>query len=133
MMALLASPNLTLKPSSYNVFNYNKSKLLNIVFTKVLSQELKGTTVTVYSVHPGVFHSQIYDNVSTMNRILAFVLFKHFIIVSCTIRSLIRCCYVTQVCLKHNYCKKKCFNGTSVTIRLIKPVLLCYVFYFGLL
>lgn len=83
-MALIASTNLTLNSSSYNVFNYSKSKLFNILFTKVLSQELKDTTVTVYSLHPGVFHSQIYNNVSIINRVLVFIFFKHFIIVSCT-------------------------------------------------
>ncbi|XP_007525888.1 retinol dehydrogenase 11 [Erinaceus europaeus] len=38
---------------------YCHSKLANILFTKELAQRLKGSGVTVYSVHPGTVHTEL--------------------------------------------------------------------------
>lgn len=41
---------------------YSRSKLCNILFTIELANRLKGTTVTTYSVHPGIVLTEIYDS-----------------------------------------------------------------------
>nr|XP_053631839.1 retinol dehydrogenase 14-like [Cherax quadricarinatus] len=38
---------------------YSQSKLANILFTKELSEKLRGTDVTANSVHPGVVYTEI--------------------------------------------------------------------------
>lgn len=45
---------------SYNKFKaYSQSKLANILFTQELAKRLKGTGVTINSVHPGVVKSDL--------------------------------------------------------------------------
>jgi NAD(P)-dependent dehydrogenase (short-subunit alcohol dehydrogenase family) len=41
---------------------YNESKLLNLLFMKVLSKKLSGTNVTINCVHPGVVATNIVGN-----------------------------------------------------------------------
>ncbi len=41
--------------------SYAQSKLANILFTKKLSQQLKGTGVTVNCLHPGVVSTNLFD------------------------------------------------------------------------
>ncbi|XP_007253598.3 retinol dehydrogenase 12 [Astyanax mexicanus] len=43
---------------------YGQSKLANILFTRSLAKRLKGTGVTVYSLHPGVVRSDLWRNLS---------------------------------------------------------------------
>lgn len=39
---------------------YSNTKLCNILFTRVLAQKLKGTGITVNSLHPGVVQTDIW-------------------------------------------------------------------------
>ncbi|KAJ8277726.1 hypothetical protein GJAV_G00079130 [Gymnothorax javanicus] len=43
---------------------YGQSKLANILFTRSLARRLKGSGVTVYSLHPGVVQSELWRNLS---------------------------------------------------------------------
>lgn len=43
-----------------NMEVYGRSKLCNILFTIELSNRLKGTSVTAYSLHPGVVATDIF-------------------------------------------------------------------------
>jgi len=45
------------------VEEYNTSKLANVLFTKELARQLKGSNVTTYSLHPGVVGSSIWKRV----------------------------------------------------------------------
>ena len=38
---------------------YTRSKLANVMFSRELAKRLSGTDVTVYSLHPGVIHTEI--------------------------------------------------------------------------
>ena len=44
---------------------YRQSKLAIILFTKALSRQLKGTSVTAYSVHPGVVRTELFRHFPT--------------------------------------------------------------------
>ncbi|KAI1904495.1 hypothetical protein AGOR_G00006240 [Albula goreensis] len=39
--------------------SYRQSKLANVLFTRELASRLQGTGVTVYSLHPGVIHTEL--------------------------------------------------------------------------
>ncbi|XP_030768337.1 retinol dehydrogenase 11-like [Sitophilus oryzae] len=41
---------------------YCRTKLCIVLFTIELTERLKGTTVTTYSLHPGVIHTKIFQN-----------------------------------------------------------------------
>lgn len=41
---------------------YSQSKLANILFTRTLAQQLKGSNVTAYSVHPGVVRTNLFQH-----------------------------------------------------------------------
>ena len=59
---------------SYNSFNiYNRSKLCALLFTRHLSDLLKGTKVTINAVHPGITQTQL------VNSLVKAIGFKQFI------------------------------------------------------
>ncbi|XP_044268105.1 retinol dehydrogenase 11-like [Tribolium madens] len=49
--------------------DYNNSKLCNIYFTQELAKKLKGTGVTVYSLHPGVIKTDITNNLTGLRKV----------------------------------------------------------------
>ncbi|GCC16896.1 hypothetical protein chiPu_0020428 [Chiloscyllium punctatum] len=49
---------------------YNNTKLMNVLFTMELSQQLQHTGVTVNAVHPGVVMSEILRNYNIVLRII---------------------------------------------------------------
>ncbi|KAL1498221.1 hypothetical protein ABEB36_009055 [Hypothenemus hampei] len=54
---------------------YKNSKLCNILFTIELASILKPTTVTTYSLHPGVVSTNIFRNMSpVLKKLITFVL-----------------------------------------------------------
>lgn len=56
-------------PSMPAVLNrYGVSKLMNVLHAKELSRQLSGTSVTTYSVHPGVVASEIWREVPAIIR-----------------------------------------------------------------
>uniref|UniRef100_A0A4W4HJW0 NADP-retinol dehydrogenase n=1 Tax=Electrophorus electricus TaxID=8005 RepID=A0A4W4HJW0_ELEEL len=63
---------------SYNSgLAYCQSKLANILFTRELARRLKGSNVTVNSVHPGSVRSELTRHSATMS--LLFALFSAFL------------------------------------------------------
>lgn len=46
---------------------YNQSKLANVLFTKELADRLKGTGVSVFSVHPGIVNTEITRHMGIAN------------------------------------------------------------------
>ncbi|XP_066261128.1 retinol dehydrogenase 11-like [Euwallacea similis] len=55
---------------------YGKSKACNILFTIHLAEKLKGTTVTTYSLHPGVVNTNIFKTMSKWTRFIFIAIFK---------------------------------------------------------
>ncbi len=61
----------------FNSFKaYGQSKLANILFTRQLAKDLAGTGVTVYSLHPGVVSTRLFDKMNAFTK----ALFKLFMI-----------------------------------------------------
>ncbi|XP_072028109.1 retinol dehydrogenase 11-like [Amphiura filiformis] len=48
---------------------YARSKLANVLFTKELARQLKGSGVTTYSLHPGAIKSSIIEKVKATNQL----------------------------------------------------------------
>jgi retinol dehydrogenase 12 len=89
---------------------YAQSKLANILFTKELAKRLEGTSVTTYSLHPGVVRTELtryMGQISIFIPLLGYMLYPFFMIVmkSCyegaqtTIH-----CSVSDDVLKYNGC-----------------------------
>jgi len=57
---------------------YARSKLCNILFTIELADRLKGTSVTAYSLHPGVVFTEILRNLPPVVRFFEEQVFKWF-------------------------------------------------------
>ncbi|EFA09602.1 retinol dehydrogenase 11 [Tribolium castaneum] len=57
--------------------DYNNSKLCNVYFTQELAKKLKGTGVTVYSLHPGVIKTDIINTMDGIRKI-GFTLMMNF-------------------------------------------------------
>lgn len=55
---------------------YNQSKLANILFTKELSERLKGTGVTVNALHPGIVKTELTRHMGFEDSILATIFVK---------------------------------------------------------
>lgn len=56
--------DINLKQGKYSTFfAYGQSKLANVMFTMELSKRLSGTSVTAYSLHPGVVKSELARHV----------------------------------------------------------------------
>lgn len=61
-----------------NAKHYVTSKLCLILYTIALAKRLKGTGVSVYSLHPGVIRTKIFDKVGgILENIVSFLLY-HF-------------------------------------------------------
>lgn len=50
---------------------YNQSKLANVLFTRELADRLRGTGVSVFSVHPGIVNTEITRHMGVANSFLA--------------------------------------------------------------
>lgn len=67
--------NAVLKPTSSTTGfpEYSVAKLSNILFAKKLSEELEGTGVSTYSLHPGVIATEVWRSVPwPLDRIMKF-------------------------------------------------------------
>ncbi|XP_029922358.1 dehydrogenase/reductase SDR family member 13-like [Myripristis murdjan] len=53
-----------------NLKAYCNSKLCNVLFTRELANQLEGTSVTCYSLHPGVVNTELCCNMSLWQRLL---------------------------------------------------------------
>ncbi|XP_062328618.1 dehydrogenase/reductase SDR family member 13-like [Osmerus eperlanus] len=62
----------------HNIRAYCNSKLCNILFTRELANRLEGTSVTTYSLHPGVIYTEILRNMSWWLQVLMVPLAKLF-------------------------------------------------------
>ncbi|KAB0804588.1 hypothetical protein PPYR_01558 [Photinus pyralis] len=58
---------------------YSQSKLANILFTKELNNRLKGTNVTVNSVHPGIVDTELFRHMGFYKSWLATIFIKPFV------------------------------------------------------
>ncbi|XP_016107802.1 retinol dehydrogenase 12-like isoform X2 [Sinocyclocheilus grahami] len=56
--------DLNSEKSYHPVKAYVQSKLANILFTRELATRVEGSSVTVYSLHPGVVQSELFRNLS---------------------------------------------------------------------
>ncbi|KAJ8332749.1 hypothetical protein SKAU_G00425380 [Synaphobranchus kaupii] len=52
--------------------SYCNSKLCNVLFTRELANQLEGTSVTCYSLHPGVVSTELCRDVPLWQRLLLF-------------------------------------------------------------
>ncbi|XP_054915863.1 dehydrogenase/reductase SDR family member 13-like [Poeciliopsis prolifica] len=57
---------------------YADSKLCNVLFTYELAKRLKGTTVTCYSLHPGVIKTDIIRNTSPVFQLVVLNILRFF-------------------------------------------------------
>ncbi|KAL6471351.1 hypothetical protein MHYP_G00200010 [Metynnis hypsauchen] len=65
--------------SSWHCFRaYCHSKLCNVLFTRELANHLEGTSVTCYSLHPGVIATDLVRNMSLWLRLLLLPFSKLF-------------------------------------------------------
>jgi NAD(P)-dependent dehydrogenase (short-subunit alcohol dehydrogenase family) len=58
---------------------YCRSKMANILFTYELAERLKGTSITVNAVHPGVVKTNIYETVHGFPRFMIGLMMPFFI------------------------------------------------------
>ncbi|XP_071778251.1 dehydrogenase/reductase SDR family member 13-like [Centroberyx gerrardi] len=54
----------------HNFKAYCNSKLCNVLFTRELANRLEGTSVTCYSLHPGVIYTELCRNMSLWQQLL---------------------------------------------------------------
>jgi len=72
-----ASSFRTTSVTSYKpVAAYGQSKLANLLFSKALAEQLKGSTVTSNALHPGGVDSEIYRDLPKVQ----YAVLKHFLI-----------------------------------------------------
>jgi len=65
---ILLFDDIEFKNQPYNgVATYSQSKLCNILFSLQLQEELKGTNMTVNTVHPGIVQTDLFKNMETRN------------------------------------------------------------------
>ncbi|XP_052439563.1 retinol-DH_like_SDR_c domain-containing protein [Carassius gibelio] len=57
-----------------SLVSYRQSKLANLLFTRELAQRIKGSGVTVYSLHPGVIRTELGRYVQTRHPLLSTLL-----------------------------------------------------------
>ncbi|XP_068440566.1 dehydrogenase/reductase SDR family member 13-like [Clinocottus analis] len=61
-----------------NVWAYCNSKLFNVLFTRELANRLEGTSVTCYSLHPGVIQTELCRSLSLWLQLLMMPFAKVF-------------------------------------------------------
>ncbi|XP_048853867.1 dehydrogenase/reductase SDR family member 13-like [Brienomyrus brachyistius] len=67
---LLATKDLGSGRYSWQFFQaYCNSKLCNVLFTRELARRLRGTTVSCYSVHPGIVRTELSRHVSLWQKV----------------------------------------------------------------
>uniref|UniRef100_A0A4W5P595 Dehydrogenase/reductase (SDR family) member 13a, duplicate 3 n=1 Tax=Hucho hucho TaxID=62062 RepID=A0A4W5P595_9TELE len=62
----------------HNFRAYCHSKLCNVLFTRELANRLEGTSVTTYSLHPGVIHTEFGRNLKLWQRLFLEPITKLF-------------------------------------------------------
>lgn len=62
----------------HNFQAYCNSKLCNVLFTRELANRLEGTSVTCYSLHPGVIYTELCRSLSLWQQLLLLPLAKLF-------------------------------------------------------
>lgn len=62
---------------------YGKTKAYNILFTIELAARLRDTSVTTYSLHPGVIKTQFFTNLSPIMQTISTCIFGFFMKVVC--------------------------------------------------
>ncbi|CAJ1065942.1 dehydrogenase/reductase SDR family member 13-like [Xyrichtys novacula] len=62
----------------HNFQAYSSSKLCNVLFTRELANRLEGTSVTCYSLHPGVIYTELCRSISLWQQLLMFPFAKLF-------------------------------------------------------
>ncbi|XP_054463598.1 dehydrogenase/reductase SDR family member 13a.3 [Anoplopoma fimbria] len=62
----------------HNVRAYCNSKLFNVLFTRELANRLEGTSVTCYSLHPGVIYTELCRSMSLWLHLLLMPFAKLF-------------------------------------------------------
>uniref|UniRef100_A0A673W9H6 Dehydrogenase/reductase (SDR family) member 13a, duplicate 3 n=1 Tax=Salmo trutta TaxID=8032 RepID=A0A673W9H6_SALTR len=62
----------------HNFRAYCHSKLCNVLFTRELANRLEGTSVTTYSLHPGVIHTEFGRNLKLWQRLFLEPISKLF-------------------------------------------------------
>ncbi|GLD52980.1 dehydrogenase/reductase SDR family member 13 [Lates japonicus] len=62
----------------HNFQAYCSSKLCNVLFTRELANRLEGTSVTCYSLHPGVIYTEICRSLSPWQQLLIMPFAKLF-------------------------------------------------------
>ncbi|XP_038141902.1 dehydrogenase/reductase SDR family member 13-like isoform X2 [Cyprinodon tularosa] len=62
----------------HNFQAYCNSKLCNVLFTRQLANQLEGTDVTCYALHPGVIYTELCRNMSQWLQLLMMPLAKLF-------------------------------------------------------
>lgn len=62
---------------------YGKTKAYNILFTIELAARLRDTSVTTYSLHPGVIKTQFFTNLSPIMQVIWSRIIGFFMKVTC--------------------------------------------------
>ncbi|XP_042269690.1 dehydrogenase/reductase SDR family member 13-like [Thunnus albacares] len=62
----------------HNFKAYSNSKLCNVLFTRELANRLEGTSVTCYSLHPGVIYTELCRSMSLWQQLLMMPFAKLF-------------------------------------------------------
>ncbi|XP_061072860.1 dehydrogenase/reductase SDR family member 13a.3 [Conger conger] len=76
-----------------HVLSYCDSKLCNVLFTRELANQLEGTGVTCYCLHPGVVSSELCRNAPVWQRLLLLPLGKLFFLdVEAGAQTTMHCC-----------------------------------------
>eukprot|EP00064_Thunnus_orientalis_P006324 superscaffoldBa00000654_g6340 len=76
---LASNKDLVSGQSSWHNFKaYSNSKLCNVLFTRELANRLEGTSVTCYSLHPGVIYTELCRSMSLWQQLLMMPFAKLF-------------------------------------------------------
>ncbi|XP_074536261.1 dehydrogenase/reductase SDR family member 13-like [Halichoeres trimaculatus] len=62
----------------HNIQAYSSSKLCNVLFTRELANRLEGTSVSCYTLHPGVVYTELCRTMSLWQQLLMFPFAKIF-------------------------------------------------------
>ena len=65
---ILNFDDLEFRNTTYNgIQTYSQSKICNILFSLHLAQQLRGTSTTVNTVHPGYVKTDLFENMNSRN------------------------------------------------------------------